>query len=428
MIRTIVRVTRTEGLGSALRRGGERIGETLRIRTMLARGAFATPRGAALLNVSAMGPFARLGGLPSQMIARLGEERALRNVALLYPGILEVEPLARRAPQFPQTTALFDAHFERAVRHALAKTGARAIHLEGASGIPTGSVLRLASEGIELVLGVWDFSLFCARPHLVEEPSGVFCGYSTDEGRCHRCLQESWKPARNEQVERRAIARQLLTTARAVVFPSAFLRDKHRELFDLPQLQSHLIEPAVRGDTGPRRFPNGPRRIAYTGSLKRHKGAHLLPEIISAFANDEIDWHIFGGGDEDLLRAVRRLPRTAVHGYHRGGTLPSLLARNGIDLGLLPSIWPETYCFALSELWRAGVPAVAFGHGAIAERITRNGGGWLAPADEGAAGIVKIVRRWLDGELTTAVPMMTTTPRDAAVAHVDLYRALGLID
>jgi glycosyltransferase involved in cell wall biosynthesis len=162
--------------------------------------------------------------------------------------------------------------------------------------------------------------------------------------------------------------------------------------------------------------------------MKRHKGAHLLPEIISAFASDEIDWHVFGGGDEDLLRAVRHLPHTTVHGYCRGGTLFSELARHGIDLGLLPSIWPETYCLALSEFWLAGAPVVSFAHGAIAERIRRDDGGWLSPVDEGAAGIVRIVRRWLDGELTTAVPVMATTPRDAAVAHVVLYRSLGLID
>ena len=213
----------------------------------------------------------------------------------------------------------------------------------------------------------------------------------------------------------------------AVVFPSEFLRDRHRELFALPNLAAHVIEPAVPGDAarepGTRR-----RRIAYVGSLKRHKGAHFLPEVIAAFANDDVDWHVFGGGDEELLRGVRRLPHTTVYGYYRGGRLPSLLARHAIDLALLLSIWPETYGLTLSECWRAGVPVVAFAHGAIAERIRRNGGGWLAPLDEGAAGIVTIVRRWLAGELTTVIPATTSSPRDAALAHVALYRSLGLVN
>ena len=427
MIGTIARVSRSEGFGSVLRRMRERIGETVRMRTMLARGAFTTPGGAALLNVSAMGPFARLGGLPAQLSARLDEERTLRAVALLYPGVLEVGPIARRAPFFSPATALFDLDFEHAVRYALEATGARTIHLEGTAGIPTGSVLRMMSTGLEVVLGVHDFSLFCARPHLVHEPSRAFCNYEMDIARCDRCLLQTWPSSPNGQTERRSIARHLLTAARAVVFPSRFLRDKHRELFALPDLEGHVIEPALRSGQASPRSHGGPPRIAYAGSLKRHKGAQLLPDIIAAFANGEVDWHVFGGGDEDLLRTARGLPGTTVHGYHRAGTLPSLLATHGIDLGLLLSTSPETYCFVLSELWSAGVPAVGFAHGAIAERIGRAGGGWLSPVEEGAGGIVRIVRQWLDGNLTTVIPQLTTTPRHAAAASIALYRSLGLI-
>jgi glycosyltransferase involved in cell wall biosynthesis len=125
---------------------------------------------------------------------------------------------------------------------------------------------------------------------------------------------------------------------------------------------------------------------------------------------------------------VRHLPHTTVHGYYRGGTLPALLARHQIDLGMLLSIWPETWCFTLSECWRAGVPAVGFAHGAIAERITRSGGGWLSPIEEGPSGIVNVVRQWLAGGLTTDIPAVTRTPRDAATDHVALYRSLNLLD
>jgi len=430
MIRTIGRVARSEGIGSAARRARERIGEAMRIRMMLARGAGARAQRSRVLNISAPGPFARLGGLPTQLIARLDEERALRDVAWLYPGIIEFAAHAHRAPQFTSGEALFDAGFERSVAYALSVTGATVIHIEGTAGLPIGSILQMAKSEIDVVLGVHDFSLFCARPHLIEEPIGVFCGYCADAERCHRCLRETSNAGPTDQAQRRATARQLLAAARAVVFPSTFLRDKHRELFALPDLNAHVIEPAVPDEPIMRtvRRARGQRpRIAYAGSLKRHKGAHLLPEIINAFA-DDVDWHIFGGGDENFLRSVRHLPHTTVHGYYRGGTLPSLLAGHQIDLGMLLSIWPETWCFTLSECWEAGVPAVGFAHGAIAERITREGGGWLAPLNEGAAGIVNIVRQWLAGELTTATPAVTRTPREAATDHVALYRSLNLLD
>ena len=49
------------------------------------------------------------------------------------------------------------------------------------------------------------------------------------------------------------------------------------------------------------------------------------------------------------------------------------------DIALLPSIWPETWCFALTELWRAGLHVLAFDIGTPAWRIRAHGGGTLAP-------------------------------------------------
>ncbi|MCU1227999.1 MAG: hypothetical protein JWO97_883, partial [Acidobacteria bacterium] len=102
----------------------------------------------------------------------------------------------------------------------------------------------------------------------------------------------------------------LLNRARAAIFPSAFLRNAYRSV--VPTLEAFVIEPgiaevAVRNDAVR-------ERIAFAGSVKRHKGGALLPAIIAATPSAE--WHLLGGGDVELLRA---LPRHAVHGYYRAG-------------------------------------------------------------------------------------------------------------
>ena len=56
---------------------------------------------------------------------------------------------------------------------------------------------------------------------------------------------------------------------------------------------------------------------------------------------------------------MRRLPNVNVHGYYRAGALPSLLARYGIGLIVLPSIVPETFSLVLSEARLAGVAVVS---------------------------------------------------------------------
>ena len=51
-------------------------------------------------------------------------------------------------------------------------------------------------------------------------------------------------------------------------------------------------------------------------------------------------------------------------------------------LGAIFSIWGETYCHSLTELWACGLPVLAFDMGAIGERIRAAGGGWLLPHDD----------------------------------------------
>ncbi len=371
LIRTAARVVRGEGLGSAFRRAAERIGESVRLQTRLARGVLSRTGRAPLLNVLATPPSRRLGGLQIQLLARLHEERVFRDVALLHPGVLEVGARAWRSPHFP---------LGRTIADALARTGAQGIVIEGTHGLDIEEVLPFDN----VVLAIHDLSLMTERS-----------------------------------------AQALLQHARAVIFPSGFLRDIYRGQFDFSDSITHVIEPGV-GVAPVNRAIGARRRIAFAGNVRTHKGGDLLPDIIKAIP--EAEWHIFGGGDVELLRALRRMPDVFVHGYYRAGALPSLLHKHAIGLALLPSIVPESYSLTLSECWLAGVPAVAFNHGAQAERIARNGVGWLAPLDEGAAGIVNIVRQWRTGELTTKVPETVASSREAALAHVALYRSLGLLD
>jgi len=392
----ITRVIRGEGMASAMRRAGERIAETADDAFMRMRGRFRAPVATSVLNVSMGGISLRLGGLQSQLVARLEFERLHRDVALLTPRFLQSYRPSRRH------RAASD--FEIAVRDAMARTGARAIHFEGTFGVDVESVLRMIDTGIDVILSVHDYSLVCDDPHLLDAP-----------------VSEA----------RRLLGRQLVEAAKAVVFPSRFFLESHRQLLSLPLRDADVIAPGVRPGTtrelSPQSGESSPSSsIAFAGNLKRHKGAHLLPDLIRA-CDGAVDWHIFGGGDLELLRALRQLPRTTIHGYYRAGTLPGLLARHHVGLVVLPSIWPEAYLLTLSEAWQAGVPAVAFDLGAIGERIREHGGGWVALLESGVGGLAEIVRSWIAGTLETTVPANVVTASDTANAYLGLYQRLELV-
>ena len=71
--------------------------------------------------------------------------------------------------------------------------------------------------------------------------------------------------------------------------------------------------------------------------------------------------------------------RVFVTGPYQPEEAVALIRAQSATLALLPSIWPETWCLGLTELWRAGLRVAAFDIGAPAERIRRTGRGFLLP-------------------------------------------------
>jgi hypothetical protein len=86
-------------------------------------------------------------------------------------------------------------------------------------------------------------------------------------------------------------------------------------------------------------------------------------------------------------RPLLRTGRVDVTGRYVDAEVLHLLRREQPDLMFLPSVWPETWCYALDHVLSAGLPAVAFDIGAMAERLRATGGHTLLPLDLDAAQI-----------------------------------------
>jgi glycosyltransferase involved in cell wall biosynthesis len=439
-LRTAGRVLRAEGLPALRDRISDRLREHNRRQSFRAaanlRGIPVTP----VLNVLGTTPTPRLGGLQAQFLSRIEIEAQHRTLALLYPEPeawrLEVAAEGRRlsltldSAAAPSLVTLEDPAFERAVSQAAAAVGAEALHVEGLASVPLGSLLALRQGGLRLVLSVHDFSLFCPRPHLLEKPDLRFCSYSCDGARCARCLAQTWRLPAGFQEDRRGLAHQLLAAADAVVYPSGFLRRRHLELFPgLAAERQRVIEPGVPGEVPAPADKEGIRHIAYIGNVQPHKGAFVFEEVVRSMTSErhpDLRWSAYGGGDPGLLLRLRRLP-VRVRGYYRAGSLVEILQRDRVDLALLLSIVPESFSLVFSECLAAGVPVVAFDHGAIAERLRRHGGGLLVEPAAGAGGIAAAVTALVNGlRVPGSLLSPATEPPGAALAIAGLYRELGL--
>ena len=120
-------------------------------------------------------------------------------------------------------------------------------------------------------------------------------------------------------------------------------------------------------------------RVAVIGAIGINKGSELL----LACARDAlkrglpIQYRVFGFAADD--EAMRRLPNVHVTGGYKRADLPRLIAENPCDVALFLSLWPETYCYALSDAYEAGLYPVALDFGAVGERIAAAKVGALLP-------------------------------------------------
>ncbi len=71
------------------------------------------------------------------------------------------------------------------------------------------------------------------------------------------------------------------------------------------------------------------------------------------------------------------LENCVLHGEYERSKFVEIAKRIDADIGCIFSIWPETYCHTLTELWAAGLPVIAFDIGAVGDRLRENEAGWL---------------------------------------------------
>jgi glycosyltransferase involved in cell wall biosynthesis len=129
----------------------------------------------------------------------------------------------------------------------------------------------------------------------------------------------------------------------------------------------------------PRQSGCGIARICVVGAIGVEKGY----EILLACARDaaerdlKLEFVVVGHTIDDAR--LLDTGRVFVTGEFQPAEAVQLVQAQNASLAWLPSVWPETWCFALSEAWSAGLRVVAFDLGAQAERIRRTGLGTLLP-------------------------------------------------
>jgi GT2 family glycosyltransferase len=124
-------------------------------------------------------------------------------------------------------------------------------------------------------------------------------------------------------------------------------------------------------DTAPatRRQPDGRLRVAVVGAIGPHKGSEVLSSLAAdaRYRGLPIDYHLVGySNNDELLQSCG----VSITGHYQT-ELDALEKLHAIqpDIILVPSVWPETYCYTLSIALKVKIPPVVFDLGAQAERV-----------------------------------------------------------
>jgi glycosyltransferase involved in cell wall biosynthesis len=120
-------------------------------------------------------------------------------------------------------------------------------------------------------------------------------------------------------------------------------------------------------------------RIAVTGGLSVQKGRDVIARLAALIdaRRAPVQIAVFGAVEEPSI--LSHFACVTLAGPYESCDLKRHLAAFHPHFVFFPAVWPETWCFTLSEVWACGYPALSFDIGAIAERIRDSRAGAVLP-------------------------------------------------
>nr|WP_294548458.1 glycosyltransferase [uncultured Rhodopila sp.] len=251
----------------------------------------------------------------------------------------------------------------------------------------------IAALGVPYEVHVHDYAWFCPRLSLVGAHRR-YCG-EPELHECEACVEDSGSFLKEDigVAALRGRSAGFLASARRVVVPSADTGQRMKRHFSglTPVFIPHEDDGLVPPPAPPRPAPDGSARVCVVGAIGIHKGYDVLLACArdAARRNLGLEFIVVGHTTDDAR--MMATGRVFVTGRFDPAEAAGLIAAQQASLGFVASIWPETWCLSLGEIWRAGLRAAAFDIGAPAERIKRSGYGILLPLGLSAGAINNIL-------------------------------------
>lgn len=285
-----------------------------------------------------------------------------------------IEPLTHRSGEY-----------DAVVSHWLAELDIDIVHIRHL-GWHSLSLPELGKRaGARVVFSFHDFYALCPSLKLLDDNDG-FCGGTCTAGD-GMCNVELWSgvslpPLKNRWVHYwRARMEQALSFCDAFVTTSPAARDRiARAMPSLPDARFHVIPHGRNFDRFEdlQHLPNGdgPVRILVPGNINNAKGLQLIARLLELDRLGEFEFHVLGDCDLKSLDGPKPA-RLHLHGRYGRSEFAMKVHAIAPHFGAVFSIWDETYCHTLTELWSVGLPAAVLDFPTLRRRMEDCGAGWV---------------------------------------------------
>lgn len=281
------------------------------------------------------------------------------------------------------------ARYDAVVADWLVRYAVEIVHIRHLAWHSLGLPEACQSVGVPVVFSFHDFYMVCPSTKLLDHARRYCGGHCTPGG--GTCPIELWPPGAAPPLKHAFIHRwqemmdEALSRCDAFVTTSDSARETLCSVYvglessdfrviphgrDFAQFEQAAIIPQ----------PTEPVRILVPGNIGQAKGATFLRELLAEDVNEELEIHVLGNIATEL-----RGTRIVEHGTYERDAFIDRAKPIGAHFGAILSIWPETYCHTLTELWALGLPVLAFETGAVGERMRKIGGGWFIEPDPALA-------------------------------------------
>jgi GT2 family glycosyltransferase/glycosyltransferase involved in cell wall biosynthesis len=243
------------------------------------------------------------------------------------------------------------------------------------------------SLGVPVILSFHDFYTVCPTVKLLDERL-VYCG-----GRCTGttgdCVPDLWRVSVRPPLKHRWINEWRRRHGEVIDACDAFVTTSDSAKATLidayPLLAERRFEVIAHGRDFAEWFPPAPGPsqaleqldILVPGNISPAKGRDLIEQLAALDRDRRLRFHILGEVHPELTG-----DGVVHHGIYKREEFPEKARRTRSHIGAVLSIWSETYCHTLTEMWAIGLPVVGFDFGAVAERIKASGAGWILPHDD----------------------------------------------